>query len=82
MKVSLRKNRIVALVLAIVMLSGCGETVVTPENTIFADPPKPKSMLEEAEIMYTKEEMRPGILVDLIGYINKTISAVNFSIPR
>ena len=69
MKVSLRKNRIVALVIAIVMLSGCGETVVTPENTIFAEPPKPKSMLEEAEIMYTKEEMRPGILVDLIGYI-------------
>lgn len=74
----MRKKRLltgfIGLMLCTAMLlSACGtatETAVaTSETSTEAGPSRQGSMLEEAEILYEKEEMVPSIMVDQVGYM-------------
>lgn len=60
--------RLISLMIVLCMISGCGKETkpVVAENS--PETLELKTMLNEPEILYEKEEMLPGILVDRIGY--------------
>lgn len=72
------KKRIVALLLCLALLSGCGDEAKVQEKTTFVKELSGKtSMLSEAKIDYEVPGAYPGICVDLNGYeLNKSKEAI------
>lgn len=68
-----RVYRLMGILLVAILLAGCaGTSSSVYELEKKSEPVELKTMLNEPELLYEKEEMMPGILVDVIGYQTNT----------